>query len=43
MYIKWENGEIDLVEDALLDEKLKIEELYNNTNIEIIMVDKNEN
>ena len=43
VYIKWENGEIDLVEDVLLDEKVKIEELYNNTNIEIIVVDKNEN
>ncbi len=41
VYIKWENGKIDLIEDALLDEKINIEDLKNH-DIEIVVVD-NEN
>ena len=38
MYIKWENGEIDLIEDALYDEKINIDDLK-NYEIEIVVVD----
>lgn len=38
VYIKWENGEIDLIEDALYDEKINIDDLK-NYDIEIVVVD----
>ena len=38
VYIKWENGEIDLIEDALYDEKVNIDDLK-NYDIEIVVVD----
>ena len=41
VYIKWENGKIDLLEEALLDNKINIEDLR-NYDIEIVVVD-NEN
>lgn len=42
IYIKWQNGEIDTVEEALIDGKITIENLY-NYNIEIVAEDINEN
>lgn len=42
IYIKWENGKIDLIEDALLEEKINIEDLQ-NYDIEIVVVNNNEN
>lgn len=42
VYIKWENGKIDLIEEALYDEKIKIEDLQ-NSDIEIVVVNNNEN
>lgn len=42
VYIKWENGEIDLIEDALNDEKVNIYDLQ-DFDIEIVVVNNNEN
>ena len=41
VYIKWENGEIDLIEDALYEDKININDLQ-NYDIEIVVMD-NEN
>lgn len=42
VYIKWENGEIDLLEDALVDKKIDINDLGKH-NIKIVVEDKHEN
>lgn len=42
IYIKWQNGEIDTVEEALSESKITIENLY-NYDIEIVAEDINEN
>ena len=42
VYIKWENGKIDLLEEALVDKKIDIEDLK-KFNIEIVVENKNEN
>lgn len=42
VYIKWENGEIDLLEEALNENKIEIEDL-NKFDITIVVEDKNEN
>ena len=42
VYIKWENGEIDTIEESIVENKITIESL-NNYDIEIVAVDKNEN
>ena len=39
MYIKWQNGEIDTLEEALNENKITIESL-NNYDIEIVVVEK---
>ena len=42
VYIKWENGEIDLLAEALIEDKILIEDL-DGTNVEIVVEDINEN
>lgn len=42
MYIKWENGEIDTLEEALDENKVSIESLK-DYDVEIIQIGKNEN
>ena len=42
VYIKWEDGEIDLLEDALVDKKIDINDLGKH-NIKIVVEDKHEN
>lgn len=41
IYVKWENGEIDLLEDALLEEKVKVEDLMNK-NLRLVVVESDE-